>query len=632
MVTAGKVVVQVEADIKKLQKDMKTVQKDLDSTKKSSDKTAKGFGGLTKAAGLLGGAFVGMKALQTGKDLFLLANRANALEKSFDNLTKAVGFAGDEMLGTLKDATLNAVSDMELMQAANQALLLGIDPNALPEMFEGAASVAAATGSTITQAIGDITTGIGRQSKLILDNLGIIVSAEDANKVYAESMGIVGRALTDVERKQAFTNAAMDALAINAKNVGDVSENAATQVQQFNAKWANFKVIAGEALQDGVLPLLDGIVAISDQLESGMNFRETNEALDEYINGLNGAVLVTDTAQETLREKIDAHQEEREAMLISKIEQMALNSVYVNSEEDLKRLNEIYKGFTGETLPGFLALKGQEKTVVGEINDLNATANESSEATNERHLGEARAIQHKVDFLRKQLLLGGEAIEQRDAEGKLTGKLVDAQTGKEIPALQKLEDARKKAVDQFKGINSGHKDEIENIDLKKDALDKALPTFDKNVKLLTEEEAALAGIPASLASILEQGGLLDGQTFTFNIVQNVTTKRSGGGVQKQMGGIIHAQAGIEVPGQGSGDKVPAMLEPGEFVLNRKAVKAVGMGNLNRINSSIPRFATGGAVGGGAGGGINIYIESVQGLDAESIAEALQDKLEDMIST
>ena len=39
-----------------------------------------------------------------------------------------------------------------------------------------------------------------------------------------------------------------------------------------------------------------------------------------------------------------------------------------------------------------------------------------------------------------------------------------------------------------------------------------------------------------------------------------------------------AQEGGGVPGQGLGDIVPAMLEPGEFVMTRRAVKGAGNGS------------------------------------------------------
>lgn len=55
--------------------------------------------------------------------------------------------------------------------------------------------------------------------------------------------------------------------------------------------------------------------------------------------------------------------------------------------------------------------------------------------------------------------------------------------------------------------------------------------------------------------------------------------------------------GVIVPGQGDGDKVPAMLEPGEVVLNKRAVAAMGGADrANSINRKIPRFAKGGIAG------------------------------------
>lgn len=65
---------------------------------------------------------------------------------------------------------------------------------------------------------------------------------------------------------------------------------------------------------------------------------------------------------------------------------------------------------------------------------------------------------------------------------------------------------------------------------------------------------------------------------------------------KQRGGIIRAQSGMYISGTGSGDKYPAMLENGEYVLNRKAVMAMGgPSELDKLNFSMaPRFASGGS--------------------------------------
>ena len=44
------------------------------------------------------------------------------------------------------------------------------------------------------------------------------------------------------------------------------------------------------------------------------------------------------------------------------------------------------------------------------------------------------------------------------------------------------------------------------------------------------------------------------------------------------------QGGGEVPGQGTGDVVPAMLEPGEFVMSKGAVQNEGLENLEQMNA------------------------------------------------
>jgi len=61
---------------------------------------------------------------------------------------------------------------------------------------------------------------------------------------------------------------------------------------------------------------------------------------------------------------------------------------------------------------------------------------------------------------------------------------------------------------------------------------------------------------------------------------------------KASGGVIRkfARGGV-VPGTGSGDTVPAMLEPGEFVIRKKAVETIGSDNLHNMN----KYGGGGSI-------------------------------------
>ena len=96
----------------------------------------------------------------------------------------------------------------------------------------------------------------------------------------------------------------------------------------------------------------------------------------------------------------------------------------------------------------------------------------------------------------------------------------------------------------------------------------------------------------------------------------------------QTGGAIHAQDGVWVPGTGSGDRVPAMLEPGEFVVNRNAAKQYG-GLLEHLNwKAAPRFGSGGKNPSSAPVGIRGYVtgDEVDGLPKPHFAH-IQERLD-----
>ncbi len=72
------------------------------------------------------------------------------------------------------------------------------------------------------------------------------------------------------------------------------------------------------------------------------------------------------------------------------------------------------------------------------------------------------------------------------------------------------------------------------------------------------------------------------------------------------GGPIHRFAdGGKLPGYGGGDRVPALLEAGEYIIRKEAVNRFGAGIFHALNNlrlpDIPRFATGGPVGGSGSG-------------------------------
>jgi TP901 family phage tail tape measure protein len=78
-------------------------------------------------------------------------------------------------------------------------------------------------------------------------------------------------------------------------------------------------------------------------------------------------------------------------------------------------------------------------------------------------------------------------------------------------------------------------------------------------------------------------------------------------------------SGGTVPGSGSGDTVPAMLTPGEFVINKKSAQAIGYSNLAKIN----KYADGGLVEGKTTKEAYLYHASNSGKDNRVIESLLK---------
>jgi TP901 family phage tail tape measure protein len=118
-------------------------------------------------------------------------------------------------------------------------------------------------------------------------------------------------------------------------------------------------------------------------------------------------------------------------------------------------------------------------------------------------------------------------------------------------------------------------------------------------------ESALKGVAAGFLREI-QGVML--RNIANNVVSSMGSAFSFGQTQgEQRGGLIRAQSGMYISGGRTGDKNPAMLEDGEYVLNRNAVQAMGGPSaIDQLNfNTFPRFGgkrKGGKIGHFAVGG------------------------------
>jgi len=233
---------------KKTKDDLKGVDKGLKSVGKSALK--------------VGASFFAARGLITGLTRSIeLAGRFEKVERGFSNLAKASGFSS-QSLGKLQKATDGTMSSMQLMTQANNAMLLGIvdSEDQMAELFDISQRLASSLGKDTTFGIESMVTGLGRQSKLMLDNLGIMVDTNKAYKDYAENLGVTVSQLSDQQKKQAFVNAAMSQANTLVNKLGAETLTSADHINRMKAALEESAIELGTTFSAAVETAADSLV------------------------------------------------------------------------------------------------------------------------------------------------------------------------------------------------------------------------------------------------------------------------------------------------------------------------------------------------------------------------------------
>lgn len=233
---------------------------DIDNLRQELQAATKGLRGfqssLMSIAGTLGIAFGVREIASFTVEIHKLAGEAQGVGAAFNKLPNAT-----TLMHELKEATGGTVSELDLMKRAVQASNFDISLQALPKLLEFATLRAQQTGQSVDYLVDSIVTGIGRKSKLILDNLGISAVQLDEKlggvSVAAASVGQVADAVGEIASE-------------SLSQMGKLSENTATKMQRLAASWENFKVAMGDAANEaGILGgAIDGLTASLDILAS----------------------------------------------------------------------------------------------------------------------------------------------------------------------------------------------------------------------------------------------------------------------------------------------------------------------------------------------------------------------------
>ena len=259
---------------------------------------------------------------------------------------------------------------MDLMKSANNAMMLGVvkSDEEMAQLFDTAQRLGHALGVETTDAVNSLVTGMGRQSILMLDNLGIIVDTETAYKNYAEKLGITTSKLDDLQKKEAFN---AEVLRISSDMVGELGDevlDGVTAFAQLETSIFNARTAIGEALSPVMQSLASFFGMAADKVAEFMR-NLTEEDLEstvremkalgmettEYekaLNKIDQADLISKMAgqYEHILEPLDLitrSMEEQEALLI---EEGQLNLDAIALKEKVKAFDEEHKEAIGDVI------------------------------------------------------------------------------------------------------------------------------------------------------------------------------------------------------------------------------------------------------------------------------------------
>jgi len=203
-----------------------------------------GLGGALAGGLAVGGAITALKAL--GGAIEDAARRGailTQLNDVLDSYTKSIGSNSEAFISAARKASAGTISNFDLILNANRAIQFEVAKTAeqYAQLIELSTALGRAQGISDTQALEFLTTGLARESRLILDNLGLIINVTQANEDYADSIGKTSDQLTTADRKQGLLAEAYKQGAVAIEANRNAAESTATAIERYDASIVNLK-------------------------------------------------------------------------------------------------------------------------------------------------------------------------------------------------------------------------------------------------------------------------------------------------------------------------------------------------------------------------------------------------------
>lgn len=527
MATENELLIKIRADSDKAIKDIGDLSKKVDeltkenkkyaSTAKDIKKVSDGYSKISTTVKTVAGAMASLGIAMKAVDYAKLASDAEQAQTAFSSIMQSMGLDAEIEFNRIREASEGLISDKAIYEATTKAVSLGVPFEKIGDLMEVAKVKAKDMGISLTQAFGDIATGIGRGSPMILDNLGLTIKLAEGNKKYADSLGITVDQMTAQQKTMALTNQVIEAGAEAITRYADAGETSAEKFQKLDAQLENTKVLIGQKLLPLVADITDKMLKFIESLDEA--------DWDKFASGVDTAGSALGGLMSILGKSAEGWQKVGEWLEYGyKNMRLITDSGFAEEIRDISKnedeLNKILKS-QGTLLVDNSNLTKKQITIQKEAIDAAIKNNTKQMIQIEESIARAKELNEVNGFTivktkeyevalsglykqNKKLYLARAELNKEEAkvdEHLAKQRELTAQKQRDAEAIKTQEAAQKKFNEEQSKLFEKNKEALDKrLSANKDTLIKLQSQEDKHKQELAKLEAELHGIRQSYAN------------------------------------------------------------------------------------------------------------------------------------
>lgn len=254
--TLRELTIKIDAETAELKKEFVKLNKKMSQFQRKM----KGIG-----AGLKN-AFSVVAIVAAGRAIVNFTGEMSTLGKELEGVQNGFKGIDPQILQDVKTATRGTVTELNLMKRLNIAKSFNLPLKEMGTLFEFVHREARRTGQSVDKLTDVLILGLGRESKLRIDDLGISVSQMNEQ----------------LKKTPDFTTAVATIMKARMAEAGEYIETAADITERWGADWENMKAEVGLFINKGIkliAPVIDDL-----RKDMGAMFSEASKDIIKFVN------------------------------------------------------------------------------------------------------------------------------------------------------------------------------------------------------------------------------------------------------------------------------------------------------------------------------------------------------------